>query len=72
LIYLWTDSEFHDPEVVDKIALHPDVGILSRLMSEHEKWNIPDFRPWGRIYKLDLQTTTDIAETIIPSIHHIK
>jgi hypothetical protein len=69
LIYLWVDSEFHDPEVIEKIDTHPDAGLLGRLMSEQEEWKIPDFRPWGRVFRLDLHTA-GVADAIIPSVHH--
>jgi hypothetical protein len=67
--YLWSDKEFHDPEIVEKIAAHPDAGALGRMMRENETWNIPDFRPYGCIFKFGVQCSADGGISAI-SVHH--
>jgi hypothetical protein len=69
LAYVWSDKEFHNPEIVKKIAAHPDAGALGRMMRENETWNIPDFRPYGCTFKLGVQSAADgVIPTI--SVHH--
>jgi hypothetical protein len=67
--YLWSDREFHDPEIIKKIAAHPDAGALGRMMRENETWNIPDFRPYGRTFKLGIQFSSDGVFPSV-SVHH--
>ena len=56
LQYLSNDADFHDVEVIEKISKHPDSGYLGRLMAENETWKSPDFRPWGREFRIDVQS----------------
>jgi len=67
--YIWSDAEFHDPEVIAKIAAHPDAGLLRRLMNENREWQRPDFRPWGRVYQVGVQQLDSVA---IPSVHDAR
>jgi hypothetical protein len=70
LVYLESDSEFHDPAVIAKMSEHPDFGHLCRLMAAHEEWRSPDFRPWGRVFQLGVQSGLDRNLMVIPSLHH--
>ena len=56
LKYVWSDREFHDREVIDAIAAHPNSGALGRMMAEVDHWNMPDFRPWTRTFQLGAQS----------------
>ena len=60
LSYSWSDAEFHDPEVINAMARHPDIGALARMMVENETWVIPGFRPWRRAYVLGEQNLPEL------------
>ena len=70
LAYLWSDAEFHDPMVINAIKEHPDSGALGRMMTENETWQIPDFRPWGRVFELREQNIPGLTAFQVPSLHH--
>lgn len=42
--------------MIAKITAHPDSGFLGRVIAENEKWKPPDFRPWGRVFQLCVQS----------------
>lgn len=69
LVYLSSDAEFHDFEIIEAMKTHPDIGLLGRLMYENETWNIPDLRPWGRTYKLGKRLVRELGDFEIPSVH---
>jgi len=66
LLYLMRDAEFHDAEVIREIAAHADSGFLGRLMAMNEAWKSPDFRPWGRMFKVRAQHKGRFS---LPSVH---
>jgi hypothetical protein len=68
--YISSNAEFNDPEVIAKIAQHPDSGYLGRLMFKNETWASPDFRPWGRLIRLGIQPVWDEVIPRFVSIHH--
>jgi hypothetical protein len=70
--YLWIDSEFHDPAVIEAIKGHPDSGALGRMMAENETWKMPDFRPWGKVFELGEQNLPGLIPFQVPSLHHPK
>jgi hypothetical protein len=71
LIYLWTDADFHDRQVIDRVAEHPDSKLLANLMAKHETWDIPDFRPWSRTYTVGYQVVSGGNRAVVtPSVHH--
>jgi hypothetical protein len=72
LQYTWSDAEFHDPEVINAMAQHPDIGALARMMAENETWDMPDFRRWGRAYVLGEQNLPELKALRVPSLHHPK
>lgn len=72
LVYLWSDAEFHDPEVIAAIQKHPDSGALGKMMTESEAWRAPDFRPWGKVFELGVYTSPDLATLNMPSLHQPK
>jgi len=69
LAYVMYDQDFHDLDVIQRIAGHPDAKHLHRLMSENETFNIPDLRPWSRNFGLSVQGMLDVASPIL-SVHH--
>jgi len=69
LSYLWSDAEFHDPEVIGAIAKHPDSSALGRMMAENETWNMPDFRPWGRTFEVSEKRLSEVPGIRVPSLH---
>lgn len=69
LQYLWSDAEFHDPDIIQALTKHPDFGKLARLMQENETWNIGDFRPWGRVFKMGVREVPQLGNTKIPAVH---
>lgn len=70
--YVWSNAEFSDPEVIAKIAEHPDSGYLGRLMFENETWASPDFRRWGRLIRLGTQPVWDEVVPRFESMHHAR
>lgn len=68
--YLWSDSEFHDPHVIEAMAKHPDFGALGRMMAENETWKMVDLRPWGKVFELADQTPPGLTPFRVPSMHH--
>ena len=70
--YWWSDAEFHDPAIIEVIAKHPDAGALGRMMAENETWKTPDFRPWGRTFKLGEQNLPELTAFQVPSLHDPK
>ena len=68
--YLWSDAEFHDPMVIRRIAEHPDSRFLGRLMGANETWNMPDFRPWSRVFRVGRQCDPEAPEVLTASVHH--
>jgi hypothetical protein len=48
LDYIWSDHDFHDIQVIEKIKNHPASAYLAKLMYENETWKMPDFRPWSK------------------------
>jgi hypothetical protein len=72
LAYSWSDAEFHAPAVIEAMSQHPDVGALGRMMSENETWQMPDFRPWGKVFELAEQTPPGLTPFNVPSLHHPK
>jgi len=68
--YGFSDAEFHDPEVIQAIKEHPDSGALGRMMAENETWNLPDFRPWGKIFELG--DVPGLIALRVPSLHHAE
>lgn len=69
LVYLSSDAEFHDLEIIKAMKTHPDSSLLGRLMSENETWNAPDLRPWERIYKLGRRPIPGLGDFQIASVH---
>jgi hypothetical protein len=69
LEYLWSDAEFHDPEVIEAIAKHQDSPALGRMMAESETWQVPDFRPWGRIFEIRQQAIEGLPILAFPKVH---
>ena len=67
--YLWSDAEFHDPEVIEAIKKHPDAGKLGKMMGENPTWNMPDFRRWGSVYQLGIRPVPQLGNITIPSVH---
>jgi hypothetical protein len=70
--YLWSDAEFHDPQVIEAMAKHPDSGALGRMMAENETWKMIDLRPWGKVFELADQTPPVLTPVQVPSLHHPK
>jgi hypothetical protein len=70
--YLWSDAEFHDPEVCAAIGKHPDSGALGRMMAENESWKMVDFRPWFKVFDLRQQPIEGLPILEVPSLHHPK
>ena len=70
LCYLFRDEEFHDHTVINQMKSHPDIGNLGALMSQHEEWNMPDFREYFQ--KFTIQSNIElIGQGItIPSVHY--
>ena len=72
LQYLSYDADFHDDEVIENISKHPDSGYLGRLMAENETWKSPDFRQWGREFRMGVQSDPIGAVGPVSSVHHVK
>ena len=72
LVYLWSDNEFHDPEVIGRIAQHPDAGFLGRLMAEKETWTCPDFGPWNREYRISTEIAAEFQGMRFPAVHSVR
>ncbi len=70
LQYLSSDAEFHDKDAIEAISMHPDSGRLMWLISQHETWNMPDFRPWGRLFNLAHRPVLKLAGLLVPSVHN--
>lgn len=70
--YLWSDAEFHDVAVIEAIKEHPDSGALFQMIVENETWKSPDFRPWGKVFKLREQNLPGLTPVQVPSLHHPK
>lgn len=70
LTYLWSDKEFHDLAVIAAIQRHPDSEALGRMMAENGSWKMPDFQPWGKVFRLGEQTISGLTPFKLPSLHH--
>ena len=68
--YLWSDAEFHDPEVIAAIKQHLDSGALGRMMAENETWEMPNFSRWGKVLELAEQTPPGLTPFELPSLRH--
>lgn len=68
LRYVMRDAEFHNQQVIERMAEHPDSGHLWQLMRENETWKMPDFREWGGEFQLP--QAANLAEAEANSIHH--
>jgi hypothetical protein len=69
LRYVWSDAEFHEPEIISKIAQHPDWHVLGRMMAENETWKSPDFRLWSNTFELRQQPIDGLPEARVASLH---
>lgn len=68
-VYLWSDAEFHDPDVIEAMGSHPDFGKLAKMMQEDETWSMLDLRPWGQVFELGTQAVPQLGSFNIPSVH---
>ena len=70
LDYIWSDAEFHNPEVISAIAEHPDAGALFRMISESESWQMPNFRPWMKTFRVTQQPLEGLPTLQFPRVHN--
>lgn len=68
LCYLSNEGDFHDKEVIARIAQHPSASYLGKLMAAAPEWRAPDFRPWFRTFTLTADTPVGGLGPI-PKVH---
>ncbi|MCF8482420.1 MAG: hypothetical protein K9H25_18500 [Rhodospirillum sp.] len=70
--YFMNDSEFHDREIIDAIAKHPDSSTLGRMMSENKTWSLPNFRLYTKVFEVHEQNNPILPALQVPSLHYPK